>query len=232
MSVLRYVKNESKRFHTFVANRITTIRDGSTQDQWYHAEGAMNPSDHNSRGLSADAFLNCTEWLLGPEFLWKCELKWPKLTNSSLTSDLEVKANETSLVTSSNPPITTLSDLFQRISSWYRLRKVVAWILRYRSNLLMASKSRVQSDQLRNPVEKPSLISVKEMERAKKAILQNVQQTAFTAEKSISSLVQVTRNMLGEEVPYSNLTLSCGMVCCVSADDCPGQVYHLMQGTR
>ena len=70
MSVLRYVKNESKRFHTFVANRITTIRDGCTPDQWYHVEVAMNPGDHTSRGLSAEAFLYCTEWLLGPEFLW------------------------------------------------------------------------------------------------------------------------------------------------------------------
>ena len=145
----------------------------------------MNPGDHTSRGLSADAFLNCTEWLSGPEFLWKCDLKWPKLTDSSLTipsGDLEVKAHMTSLPTSSNPLITTLSDLFQRISSWYRLMKAVAWILRYRSNLLMASKSRVQSDQLKNPLEKPSLISVEEMERAEKAILQNLQQTAFPAE--------------------------------------------------
>ena len=150
MSVLRYVKSESKPFHTFVANRITTIRDGYTPDQWYHVEGAMNPGDHTSRGRSADAFLNCTEWFLGPEFLWKCELKWPKLTDSSLTipsGDLEVKAHITSLATSSNPPITTLSDLFQRISSWYRLKKAVVWILRYRSNLLIASKSWVQSDQ-------------------------------------------------------------------------------------
>ena len=154
MSVLRYVKNESKHFHTFVANRNTTIQDGFTPDQWYHLEGAMNPGDHTSRGLSADALLNCTEWLLGPEFLWKCELKWPKLTDSSLripSGDMEVKAHMTSLPILSNPPITTLSDLFQRIYSWYRLKKAVAWILRYRSNLLMASKSRVQSDQLKNP---------------------------------------------------------------------------------
>ena len=185
MSVLRYVKNESKRFHTFVANRLTTIRDDSTPDQWYHVEGAMNPGYHTSRGLSADAFLNCTEWLLGPEFLWKCELKWPKLTDSSLTiptGDPEVKIHATSLATSSNPSISTLSDLFQRISSWYRLKKVVAWILRYRSHLLMASKSRVQSVQLKSPVKKPSLISVEEMDRAEKVILQNVQQTAFPAE--------------------------------------------------
>ena len=30
MSVLRYIKNETKRFHTFVANHISMIRDGST----------------------------------------------------------------------------------------------------------------------------------------------------------------------------------------------------------
>ena len=46
----------------------------------------------------------------------------------------------------------------------------------------MTSKSRLQRDQLKNPVEKPSLISVEELERAEKAILQNVQQTASPAE--------------------------------------------------
>ena len=46
----------------------------------------------------------------------------------------------------------------------------------------MTSKSRVQRDDLKNPVKKTSLISVEELERAEKAILQNVQQTAFPAE--------------------------------------------------
>ena len=85
----------------------------------------MNPCDHTSRGVACEAFLNCTEWLLGPEFLWKCELKWHKLTDSSITipsGDPEVKAHATSLAASSNPPITTLSDLYQRIWSWYRLK--------------------------------------------------------------------------------------------------------------
>ena len=53
MSVLCYVKNKSKHSHTFVAKRITTIRDGSTPDQCYHVECAMNPGDLASRGLSA-----------------------------------------------------------------------------------------------------------------------------------------------------------------------------------
>lgn len=29
-SVLKHIKNEDKRFHTFVANRVTTIREATT----------------------------------------------------------------------------------------------------------------------------------------------------------------------------------------------------------
>ena len=34
MSVLRYINNSTTRFHTFVANRIAVIRDGSEPTQW------------------------------------------------------------------------------------------------------------------------------------------------------------------------------------------------------
>lgn len=59
MSVLRYVKNESTRFHTFVANRIAMVRDGSTPDQWRYAEGVANPGDHGSRGMTAEGLMSC-----------------------------------------------------------------------------------------------------------------------------------------------------------------------------
>lgn len=54
--VLRYFKNETKRYHTFVANRIAVILDGSEPHQWIHVRGHMNPADDASRGLSADDF--------------------------------------------------------------------------------------------------------------------------------------------------------------------------------
>ena len=62
-SVLRYVKNENKRFHTFVANRVVIIRDGSRPDQWRHVSGQQNPSDDLSRGLLAEALLNSERWV-------------------------------------------------------------------------------------------------------------------------------------------------------------------------
>ena len=68
-SVLRYVRNETKQFHTFVANRIAIIRDGSDPDQWQHVSGDLNPGDDLSRGLSAEALLSSDHWIKGLAFL-------------------------------------------------------------------------------------------------------------------------------------------------------------------
>ena len=65
MSVLRYVKNESIRFHTFVANQIAKIRDGSTPHQWGYVEGAVNPGDYASRGTTAEALMTFQRWIMG-----------------------------------------------------------------------------------------------------------------------------------------------------------------------
>ncbi|PFX26292.1 putative PPE family protein PPE24 [Stylophora pistillata] len=89
MSALRYVKNKNRRFHTVVANR-----DGSNPDHWYHLEGTINPGDHTSRGLSADALFNCEKGLLGPELLWNPEHHWIKELGATIAiqnRDPEVK---------------------------------------------------------------------------------------------------------------------------------------------
>ena len=53
---LRYVKNETRRYQTFVANQVAIIRDGSEPHQWKHVSREMNPADDASRGLTADIF--------------------------------------------------------------------------------------------------------------------------------------------------------------------------------
>lgn len=76
-SVLKYVNNEDRRFHTFVANRVATIRHFSEPEQWRHVGTKENPADHVSRGLKVSDFLKSKGWLKGPEYLWKDEEKWP-----------------------------------------------------------------------------------------------------------------------------------------------------------
>ena len=50
--VLGYIANETKRFRTFVANRVKMIHDNSSKDQWKFVGTDDNPADFASRGLS------------------------------------------------------------------------------------------------------------------------------------------------------------------------------------
>ena len=157
-SVLRYVKNENKRFHTFVANRIAMIRGSSSPGQWYHLEGITNPGDHTSRSLPAKGLLSCDKWLMGPEFLWKSKCQWPTQSldttiaiqhnDPEVKPDPEVKSHAISLGAPIVSPAASLSDRFERFSSWYPLEKTVACIFRFRDNLLMAIKNKRKGGQL------------------------------------------------------------------------------------
>ena len=76
-AVLQYIKNQDKRFHTFVANRLAVIHDGSKPSQWNFVESTRNPADDASRGLSVEELLHQERWFKGPDFLWKEETSWP-----------------------------------------------------------------------------------------------------------------------------------------------------------
>ena len=73
-AVLRYVKNETRPFHAFVAHGVVLIRYSSEPHRWNHVSGDMNPADDASHRLTADIFLGQGRWLMGPEYLWKPEL--------------------------------------------------------------------------------------------------------------------------------------------------------------
>ena len=49
-TVLGYISNESKRFHTFVANRVQQIRGLTDVSRWFYVSSEENPADVASRG--------------------------------------------------------------------------------------------------------------------------------------------------------------------------------------
>ncbi|XP_039608848.1 uncharacterized protein LOC120528780, partial [Polypterus senegalus] len=49
-TVLKYISNESTRFKTFVANRISVIRDHSQPSQWRYVTSVLNPADQALEG--------------------------------------------------------------------------------------------------------------------------------------------------------------------------------------
>ena len=63
--VIGYIRN-TKRFKTFVDNRVQQIRDYSYITQWNYVSSKMNPVDHASRGLSRSNGKHLDLWFNGP----------------------------------------------------------------------------------------------------------------------------------------------------------------------
>ena len=81
--VLQCLRNETKRFQTFVVNRLAIIRDVSLPCQWRHVNSRSNPADLASRGLSNIDPVKLRFWLGGPDFLKEEESKLPRQTEQS-----------------------------------------------------------------------------------------------------------------------------------------------------
>ena len=70
MIVLGYIKNHTKRFKLFVANRVALINEHTSPKDWFYVNSKENPADCASRGLKPNKD-NLDLWFKGPEFLWK-----------------------------------------------------------------------------------------------------------------------------------------------------------------
>lgn len=136
-TVLKYIRNETSRFRTFVANRVDTILRCSNPQQWRYVNTSLNPADYASRGLKAENFIQNQVWLQGPDFLVKPMEEWPEIVHPlrDLTAnDPEVKSTLVCANAVKEPEDVVLKFL-QYFSSWFRLKKSVAWMLKVKSIL-------------------------------------------------------------------------------------------------
>ena len=186
--VLGYLRNESKRFHTFVANRVATIQEVAAASQWRYVDSSQNPADDASRGLSAEALINYSRWLRGPDFLWRPESSWPIAPSpvlEVLPDDPEVKSTAEAYSQSTEIREEPINKIFERFSSWYGLKKFIAWILRYRDNLRSAVGQRRSGYTAVTKKTKVVPITLGELRNAEKEILRHVQEESFQEELTI-----------------------------------------------
>ena len=92
-AVIKYIKNENKRFQTFVANRVAMIKDGSSPSQWNYIRTNKNPADDASRGISVEDLIHDSRWINGPCFLWQSKEKWP----INCTDDFKLEEDDVEL---------------------------------------------------------------------------------------------------------------------------------------
>ena len=146
-TILHYIRNESRAFKTFVANRVAFIRNNSSLSQWFYVPSSSNPADKATRIMSSAEFLKCLLWKNGPPFLQSFCAMWPaqpELLSVSSETDVEFKlAPKVCNVCVS--VCTTVDDLFCKYSKWTKLRSVIAWLLRFRNNLQRSRSENAQN---------------------------------------------------------------------------------------
>ena len=170
MTSLQYIKNQIRRFQTFVANRMAEIHESTTPEQWHHVPASMNPTDEGSRGVTIQHFQPGCQWWSGPCFLWQPEHQWPNAQVEDVRSDdKEIRKPATIMFATETSQVDLL---LQRYSSWSRLLRVMSWVPR----LVKPLKK-----------EKPECViggtlTLVELQRASEAIMRLVQRQHFREE--------------------------------------------------
>ena len=83
--VLGYIKNEGSRFHVFVANLVTRIRDISDPDLWHYVASADNPADLLTRSKCMSAKDLEAKWFVWPSWLREYKCNWPSNADFDMT---------------------------------------------------------------------------------------------------------------------------------------------------
>ena len=140
---LKYINNTTKRFQRFVANRVAFIRERTEPEQWHYVPSKQNPADYASRGVPIRKFLELQDWNNGPSFLHEPKTFWPKLEDISdmdeNNNDLEVCKEKKTLAVKTEPEGIGL--IVSNTSSWHRLKRKIAWLLKIKNRLLKRKES-------------------------------------------------------------------------------------------
>ncbi|XP_070134695.1 uncharacterized protein [Drosophila bipectinata] len=129
-TVLKWIGSTHRRYKQFVGNRVAEILESSKVSQWRWVPTADNAADDATRSQSKADLSPESRWLSGPAFLRQPESGWPTPEKGTEhvpdAPDEEEMPGEFALVASNEFVI-----LFQRFSSFSRLVRTTAWVLRF-----------------------------------------------------------------------------------------------------
>ena len=181
--VMGYITNETRRFYTYVSNRVARIRQSSEPNQWVYVPTEINPADHATRPVAA-ADLHNTSWLTGPAFLTGNHK--PRTDASEVVVDSacdpEVRPEVSTLHTEVETNTPLKPGRFERFSTWRRLLHAVGNLVHIaRSHSHKANGNQDSCHGWHNCKMFPS---VAELAAAQHVVIQSVQSEAFPLELS------------------------------------------------
>ncbi|XP_015126963.1 uncharacterized protein LOC107048337 [Diachasma alloeum] len=128
MIALHWINTEPHKLLVFVANRVSGIQQKARNAEWRHVRTDQNPADHISRGQMPLEFTENLQWKHGPHWLNKEESTWPS-SELKIPAEIPEMRKTQCLATK----ISAKNDLLTRYLSLIKLRRIVAFCLRFKT---------------------------------------------------------------------------------------------------
>ena len=171
--VLTWLQSRPSRWKPFVGHRVSEIQELTKITDWNHISTNDNPADLISRGTEPMTLKHSRLWWYGPEWINKEIYEWPVKWSSKETE--EIKTEERKCTKEGFAPITLVcqmgaEELHSRYSSWLKLRRIVAFCIRFINNCKKPNDTRT------------GVLTVKELDEATITLLREAQVNDYSQE--------------------------------------------------
>ncbi|XP_025987222.1 uncharacterized protein LOC113003168 [Solenopsis invicta] len=164
--VLNWIVSPSRKWSTFVANRISEIQGATNPSSWRHIRSPENPADILSRGLDPQELTSSSLWWHGPAFLKLGEESWPKSDFARAPEDMPEQKRCTTAIAVIEHSI--VNELLNKFSNLNKACRVLAYCFRITRSF--------------RPVAPTIFISHHETSTALEVMCKSVQEQAFSDE--------------------------------------------------
>ncbi|GFW72669.1 integrase catalytic domain-containing protein [Trichonephila clavipes] len=196
----------------FVKNRVSVIQHLTEVSSWKHVQSPENPADIISRGINPDKIQDCVLWWYGPSVLQNNPVVFPCDISKINDNDLylrEFKNYDPVCLVTQN---VELLPIINKCSSFVKLKRILAWCLRFKENARNPSSQRTIDS-----------LTAAELSRALICLIINVQYVHFPLEiqckgkqipnsssvLNLSSFIDENRILrVGGRLKHSNLTVN------------------------
>jgi len=190
---LTWLNQSSSRWKIFVANRVHYVQTQLPYAIWHYVPSKENPADLASRGVKPSNLKTQALWWEGPAWLKLSSDQWPQTP--------QIKSAESCLEDRNQLPMHVTQyindwDLAMKFSSWPKLLRVTAYVIKFTQQLRKHVRSSSKGDIKNKTFNSSSLFLLpSEIQNAREFWIRTIQQQLFPKEySSLSKKVNIQKN--------------------------------------
>ena len=154
---LSWISSSSRRWKTFVANRVAEIQEVIPGESWHYVPTEENPADCASRGVSGKQLANHPLWWSGPPWLSLPEV--PRFGREAADrATVEAEQREPPKL---SHPAKFQEEFIERFSTLTKLKYVMSFVCRFIHNCRVPAEQRARGQLSAAELENGLLVCVK-----------------------------------------------------------------------